>query len=83
MYHPILRVRHLFRLSGDFIAYAVVNLLVFLVLPAPHIPRGLGTADAPPAVFRAFSGFWMAFYAAAVGVLYAAVAGGKRDPARG
>ena len=25
MYHPIRRVRHLFRLSGDFIAYAVIN----------------------------------------------------------
>jgi hypothetical protein len=25
VYHPLLRVRHLFRLSGDFVAYAVVN----------------------------------------------------------
>ncbi|MDX6644207.1 MAG: hypothetical protein QOD76_2169, partial [Solirubrobacteraceae bacterium] len=25
MYHPLLRVRHLFRLSADFVAYAVVN----------------------------------------------------------
>jgi hypothetical protein len=25
VYHPLLRVRHLFRLSADFVAYAVVN----------------------------------------------------------
>src|SRR5205823_4972813 len=31
--------------------YAVVNFVVFLVLLAPHIERGQGTADAPPAVF--------------------------------
>ena len=66
-------------LTFGFFCYALVNFLLFLAV-AP--PRGSGGGvDAPPEVFRGFSGHWMAFYSAAAAILYSAIVVGKRDPA--
>jgi hypothetical protein len=72
--------RWLRRLTYGFFVYAVVNFLLF-AFDAPQRPAGAG-ANAPPAVFRGFSGHWMAFYAAATAVLYSAIVVSGSDPAR-
>jgi hypothetical protein len=64
--------------TGGFFAYAVVNFLVFFVGG-----RGGGGLGAQPAVFRGFSGHWMAFYSAAAAMLYSALmVGGVADQSR-
>ncbi len=52
-----------------FLAYAVVNFALFM-LKAPN--GGSGT-NPPAIVWRGFSGHWMAFYSAALAILYSAV----------
>ena len=37
--------------------------------------------QAPPVVFRGFSGHWMAFYSAAAAILYSTWVVSKQDPA--
>ncbi|MDY3555563.1 zinc ribbon domain-containing protein [Gemmata sp. JC717] len=67
-------------LTYGFFGYAVVNFLLFMAA-AP--PKGAGGgANAPPEVFRGFSGHWMAFYSAAAAILYSALAVSRSDPAR-
>jgi hypothetical protein len=68
------------RLTYGFVAYAVVNFVLFIAI-APAQGGG-GGVNAPPAVFRGFSGHWMAFYSAAAAILYSAIAVAKLDPAR-
>lgn len=51
-----------------FFGYAVVNFLSFM----GKAPSGGGSADTPPIVWRGFSGHWMAFYSAAMAILYSA-----------
>jgi hypothetical protein len=69
-------------LTYGFFWYAAVNFVVFMAF-APRIPKGAGGgANAPPAVFRGFSGHWMAFYSAAAAILYSAIAVANSDPAR-
>ncbi len=53
-----------------FFAYALVNFVIFLLSSA--VAKGSGTGAMSPAVVRAFSGHWMAFYSAAMAVLYSA-----------
>lgn len=53
-----------------FFGYAVVNFLLFMG-PAP---KGGGGANPPATVWRGFSGHWMAFYSAALAILYSAAA---------
>ena len=48
--------------------YAVVNFLLFMV----NAPNGGNGANPPAAVWRGFSGHWMAFYSAALAILYSA-----------
>lgn len=51
-----------------FLGYAVVNFALFML----KAPTGGGGAN-PPAIFwRGFSGHWMAFYSAALAILYSA-----------
>ena len=49
--------------------YAVVNFLLFMV----NAPNGGGGGNPPAAVWRGFSGHWMAFYSAALAILYNAM----------
>ena len=49
-------------------AYAVVNFILFMMSSPPSHTAG----DPPASVWRGFSGHWMAFYSAAMAVLYSA-----------
>ena len=51
-----------------FFAYAFVNFLFFMT----KAPTGGGGANPPAVVWRGFSGHWMAFYSAALAILYSA-----------
>lgn len=51
------------------LGYAVVNFLIFLP-QAP--PKGYPSGQTPAIVWRGFSGHWMAFYSAALAILFAA-----------
>jgi len=51
-----------------FLAYAMVNFFFFMT----KAPGGSSGADAPASVWRGFSGHWMAFYSAALAILYSA-----------
>lgn len=67
-------------MTYGFFAYAFVNFMLFMAV-AP--PRGaVRGANAPPEVFRGFSGHWMAFYLAAAANLYSAIVVSRADPAR-
>jgi len=54
-----------------FFGYAVVNFLFFMT----KAPSGSSGANPPAIVWRGFSGHWMAFYSAALAILYSAVHG--------
>jgi hypothetical protein len=48
------------------LGYAVINFTIFM-----RQPPGSGSGTNPPAdVLRGFSGLWMAFYSAALAILY-------------
>jgi hypothetical protein len=67
-------------LTFGFFCYAFVNFLLFIPFAPPRgAPRG---PDAPPVVFRGFSGHWMAFYSAAAATLYSALVVSRTGPAR-
>lgn len=51
-----------------FFAYAMVNFLAFMT----KAPSGGSGANPPAVVWRGFSGHWMAFYSAALAILYSA-----------
>ena len=51
-----------------FLGYAVLNFALFIA----KAPSGSGGPNPPAAVWRGFSGHWMAFYSAALAILYAA-----------
>jgi len=51
-----------------FFGYAVVNFLFFMT----KAPKGGSGANPPAVVWRGFSGHWMAFYSAALAILYSA-----------
>jgi hypothetical protein len=52
-----------------FFGYALVNFMLFMT----KAPNGGSGANPPAVVWRGFSGHWMAFYSAALAILYAAV----------
>jgi hypothetical protein len=52
-----------------FFGYTVVNFLFFVT----KAPAGGGGPNPPAEVWRGFSGHWMAFYSAALAILYSAV----------
>jgi hypothetical protein len=59
VFHPLQRVRHLFRLSGDFIAYAVVNRAwwvpaLTIVVALMTLLVVVGQAAAPVALYPLF-----------------------------
>src|SRR5262249_54507659 len=52
-----------------FLGYAMVNFTLFFF----QVPTGKGEGANPPAiVWRGFSGHWMAFFSAALAILYSA-----------
>ena len=51
-----------------FLAYAFVNFALFIF----QAPTGASGANPPAVVWRGFSGHWMAFYSAALAILYSA-----------
>ena len=51
-----------------FFGYAMVNFLFFMTVA----PRGGGSGFTSPQIVRGFSGHWMAFYSAALAILYSA-----------
>jgi hypothetical protein len=58
--------------------YAILNFIVFM---AAGPPKG-GSGPMNAAEIRGFSGHWMAFYSAAMAVLYSAAHAKNRDAAR-
>jgi len=52
-----------------FLAYAIINFMLFF----PQAPNGDSGANPPAIVWRGFSGHWMAFYSAALAILYSAI----------
>jgi hypothetical protein len=62
-------------LVGSFFIYAIGNFLTFLA-QAPPKGQAQGV-DAPPIVFRGFSGHWMVFYSAAMAMLYSSMMMGR------
>jgi hypothetical protein len=67
-------------LTIAFFWYAIVNFILFIAVAPPRGARG--AANAPPEVFRGFSGHWMAFYSAAAATLYSAIVVSRSDPTR-
>jgi hypothetical protein len=64
-------------LTYGFFGYAIGNFMIFLAT-AP--PKGTEAgANASPAVFRGFSGHWMAFYSAAAAFLYSTIVVSRSD----
>jgi len=59
-----------------FLGYAVVNFLLFMTKASD----GGSDANPPATVWRGFSGHWMAFYSAALAILYSAAA--RSSPSR-
>ena len=59
-----------------FFGYAILNFVLFAVI---DISGGKGT---PTNVYRGFSGHWMAFYSAAMAILYSAIHVKEHDSAR-
>lgn len=55
-------------LTYFFFVYAIINFAYFFITTAVASPRHSGPPDA--ATLRGFSGHWMAFYSAAMSVLY-------------
>ena len=53
-------------LTYFFFGYAIFNFAIFFITAPSHPPSG----PMPPAVVRGFSGHWMAFYCAALSILY-------------
>lgn len=60
-----------------FFGYALLNFAIFIA----HAPSK-GSSPMPPSVVRGFSGHWMAFYAAAMAILYSAARATDRDASR-
>jgi hypothetical protein len=58
-----------------FLGYAVINFLLFMI----QAPTGGSGANPPPVVWRGFSGHWMAFYSAALAILYSAAVNPPSD----
>lgn len=54
-----------------FLAYAFVNFMLFML----KAPAGNTDPSLPSVVWRGFSGHWMAFYSAALAILYSATRG--------
>jgi hypothetical protein len=61
-----------------FFGYALLNFAIFIT----HPPSKGGSGPMPPDVVRGFSGHWMAFYAAAMAILYSAAHAKDRDASR-
>jgi hypothetical protein len=61
-----------------FFGYALLNFALFIT----HAPLKGGSGSMPPSVVRGFSGHWMAFYAAALAILYSALHAKDRDASR-
>jgi hypothetical protein len=57
------------------LAYAVINFLFFM----PQFSSKQNGPNSPAAVWRIFSGHWMAFYAAASAILYSALRSNRRN----
>jgi hypothetical protein len=58
-----------------FMGYAFINFFFFI----SHVPRVPKEFQPPVALWRGFSGHWMAFYSAAFAVLYSAAQGSRRS----
>lgn len=65
-------------MTYGFLGYAIINFITFIAFS----DKGGSGSDTPAAVFRGFSGHWMAFYSAALAVLYSASQVRERDAAR-
>jgi hypothetical protein len=59
-----------------FLAYALVNFMFFLT----QAPTRSSGANPPAEVWRGFSGHWMAFYSAALAILYSAARNVDKSP---
>jgi hypothetical protein len=64
-------------MTYTFFGYAMLNFVVFMVKGSTS-----GEAVMSPAVVRGFSGHWMAFYSAALSILYAAASRQTEIPFR-
>jgi len=58
------------KMTYGFAGYAIVNFIIFVFLMVSH--PAINSNEPTPATLRGFSGHWMAFYSAALSVLYSA-----------
>ena len=65
-----------------FFGYAFLNFFIFFIAGIGGAAESGSDGDAPPVVFRGFSGHWMAFYSIAMAILYSAAHVREHDDAR-
>ena len=68
------------KMTYGFFGYAIVNFAIFMFTTITH--PGSHSGEPTPAVLRGFSGHWMAFYSAAMAVLYSATKVKETDAGR-
>jgi hypothetical protein len=69
-------------LTFFFFVYAIINFTLWVILDiGGGFAKGSGSKT-PPNVLKGFSGHWMAFYSAAMAILYSAIHVTERDATR-
>jgi hypothetical protein len=69
-------------MTSLFFVYAIVNFLTFMLLDVGGGKIDPGSGGTPSSVLRGFSGHWMAFYSAAMALLYSRIHVAEHDAAR-
>jgi len=69
-------------LTYFFFGYAILNFILFAIMLIGSGNASGGENSTPSNVFRGFSGHWMAFYSAALAILYSAIHVKEHDEAR-
>jgi hypothetical protein len=69
-------------LTGLFLTYAIINFILFMIFDIGGGDSSGSENGTPPSVLRGFSGHWMAFYSAAMAVLYSAIHVKEHDDVR-
>jgi hypothetical protein len=70
------------RLTQLCFIYAIINFILFMIFDIAGGGANGSEDGTPPGILRGFSGHWMAFYSAAMAVLYSAIHANEHDSAR-
>lgn len=65
-----------------FFGYAILNFIIFIVMDVTGGSLPASEGDTPSSIFKGFSGHWMAFYSAALAILYSYTHVKDRDISR-